>query len=112
MSDKAMEAAEEIYYTLNMAVEWKGPSRNKIKADIAAIIRKHMPTNIHPSVRGEKSVGGLEIVEAIRELCKGDAGEDAYIRIYPADARIINRAIGGCDEGAPEPECAAPEPKP
>lgn len=107
MSDKAMEAAEEIYYTLNMAVEWKGPSRNKIKADIAAIISKHMPPSVHPSVRGEKSVGGLEILEAIRELCKGDAGEDAYIRIYPADARSINKAIGGCDVNAPEPDSEA-----
>ena len=35
-------AAKEIYETMNMAVEWKGPTRERIKTDIAAIIRKHL----------------------------------------------------------------------
>ncbi|MDE1828239.1 MAG: hypothetical protein KGH65_03715 [Candidatus Micrarchaeota archaeon] len=74
-------------------------------------IRVDLAMHMHPSVRGEKSVAGKEILEALKEHAKGNVGEDAYIRVYPAEARAILKAIGGCDIDAPEPELAAPEPE-
>lgn len=44
---------------------------------------------LHPSVRGERNAGDADILTALVKHATGDVGEDAYIRLYPADARRI-----------------------